>query len=699
MNTQIPVTASCCSAKPATKTGLCSVERALELEQAAKELDLLKNKLRWCALFAIPLIIVSMLGMAHMSGGSSEVALQHPASGAGHALNCILQFLLATPVLLISSDFFKRGLDSVKSARLNMFTLLSLGIGIPYVYSLVAMAWGEHMLYFESSAMIATLSWLGQYLESKAKLGTTEAIRALADLLPEDASLLLDDGSEAKVKTAAIICGDRLRLRPGEKIPVDGRVLVGSCLVDESMMTGESMPVTKEPGSQIKAGTIVVSGSMDVLAEQVRDATVLSQIIQLVLDSKDSRVPVQQMVDKIAAVFVPSIIAIAIITFFSWYLSGVVWTDALWRAVAVLLVSCPCALGLATPMSIITASGRAARAGVLFKDAASMQTLAGINTLVVDKTGTLTLGKPVLVETHRVAGSTLGDTHLWSMLAGAEAKSEHPLAFAIVEGLCKIPDVSPLACFDFDSMAGYGVIAQVGSRSIVAGSLDFLKEMNVDLSKIETLAQASEAYTQVYVSCDGKLEARLDLMDQIKPEAKAAIDELKKHEIAIHIATGDNTAVAMQVASELGIEGQNVHAFLSPADKASLVTRLKSGGAIVAMAGDGINDAPSLACANVSFAMGDGTHIAKESADIVLVKGDLQAIIRALKLSEAMLANIKQNLTLAFAYNILAIPAAAGLFVALGLGFALSPVAAAAAMSASSIVVVLNALRLRKLTL
>lgn len=699
MDTQIQVTASCCSAKPATKTGLGSVEQARQLELAAKELDSLKNKLRWCALFSIPLIIVSMLGMAHMPGGSGDVAMQHPASSIGHTLGCLLQFVLATPVLFISSDFFKRGLDSIKSARLNMFTLLSLGIGIPYVYSLLAMAQGQHMLYFESSAMIATLSWLGQYLEAKAKYGTTEAIRALADLLPDESSLLLDDGSEAKVKTSAIICGDMLRLRPGEKIPVDGRVLEGSCLVDESMMTGEPMPVAKEPGAQIKAGTIVVSGSMDVLAEQVQDSTVLAQIIQLVLESKDSRVPVQQTVDRIAAVFVPSIIAIAVTTFFGWCLAGALWTDALWHGVSVLLVSCPCALGLATPVSIITASGRAAQAGVLFKDASAMQTLARVNTLVIDKTGTLTLGKPALVKTERVKGSSLVDNHLWSMLAGAEAKSEHPLARAIVEGLCKMPEVLPLACFQFDSMAGYGVIAQVGSKSLVVGSLDFLKEMDVDLSALDTLAQTSEAYTQVFVACDGKLEARLDLTDQIKPEAKVAIEALKSHKIAIHIATGDNTAVAMQVASQLGIDEQNVHAFLSPADKASLVTRLKSGGACVAMAGDGINDAPSLACANVSFAMGDGTHIAKESADIVLVKGDLQAILRALKLSEAMLANIKQNLTLAFAYNVLAIPAAAGIFLALGLGFALGPVASAAAMSASSIVVVLNALRLRKLTL
>lgn len=692
MEIQTQVTASCCSAKPATKTELGSVEKARQLGLATKELDLLKRKVNLCAFFAIPLVAFSMWEMVQMSGSPTSMGGLHQFAG-------ILQLVLATPILLISLDFFRRGLDSIRFARLNMFTLLSLGICIPYVYSLIALLKGQHMLYFESSAMIATLAWLGQYLEAKAKFGTTEAIRAIADLLPENSSLLLDDGSETQVKTSAIICGDRLRLRPGEKVPVDGRVLEGACLVDESMMTGESLPVTKQSGSQIIAGTIVVSGSMDILAEQVQDATVLYQILQLVLDSKDSRVPVQQTVDKIAVIFVPSIIAIAIITFVCWYLAGVSCDEALWRAVAVLLVSCPCALGLATPVSIVTASGRAAQAGVLYKDAAAMQTLAGVDTLVIDKTGTLTQGKPVLVRSERVPDSALSDTHLWSMLVGAESKSEHPLARAIVEGLLKEPGVSQLACFDFDSMAGHGVIAQVGSKSLCAGSFEFLKGMDVDLSKLDKLAKTDQAYTQVYVACDGRLEAKLDLIDQIKPEAKTSIEELKNHHISIHIATGDNVAVALQVASLLGIDEQNVHAHLSPADKASLVARLKSAGACVAMAGDGINDAPALACANVSFAMGDGTHIAKESADIVLIKGDLQAILRALKLSEAMLANIRQNLFLAFAYNLLAIPTAAGVFVALGLGFALSPVAAAAAMSMSSIVVVVNALRLRKLPL
>ncbi len=692
MEIQIQVTPSCCSAKPATKTELGSVEKARQLGLATRELDTLKHKLGLSAFFAIPLIAYSMWQMVQMPVSPASMGLGHHFAG-------ILQLVLATPVLFVSLDFFKRGFDSIKTARLNMFTLLSLGIGIPYAYSLMALFQGQHMLYFESSAMIATLAWLGQYLEAKAKFGTTEAIRAIADLLPEETSLLLNDGSEVKVKTSAITCGDKLRLRPGEKISVDGRVVEGSCLVDESMMTGESMPVTKESGSTIKAGTIVVSGSMDVLAEQVGDSTTLSQIIKLVLDSQESRVPVQQTVDKIAAVFVPSIIVLAAITYFGWHLVGASPVDALWRAVAVLLVSCPCALGLATPVSIVTASGRAALAGVLFKDAAAMQTLAKVDTLVIDKTGTLTLGKPVLERKARVSDSYISDSLLWSMLLSVETRSEHPLASAIVEGLSKLSDLSNFACSDFDSLAGYGVVATVDGRRIVAGSLAFLKDMDVDLSKLDTLDQVGEAYTTVYVACDGILEARLDLLDQIKPEAKAAINKLKQHKIAIHIATGDNTAVALQVAAQLAIDQKNVHSLLSPADKASLITRLKTGGACVAMAGDGINDAPSLACANVSFAMGDGTHIARESADIVLVKGDLGAILRAFKLSETMLLNIKQNLTLAFIYNLVAIPAAAGLFVAIGLKFELGPVAAAAAMSMSSIAVVLNALRLRHISL
>jgi len=692
MSHQISTPKSCCSAKPVTKSGPSSAEKS---ELAANELEALKNKLRWCALFAVPLIIVSMLGMFAMPMAGTSMSHQ----GIGHTLGCILQLVLATPVLFISGDFFKQGVESVKNKRLNMFTLLSLGIAIPYGYSLVAMALGEHMLYFESSAMIATLSWLGQYLEAKARYGTTEAIRAMASLLPDESSLLLDDGSEVKVKTSAIVCGDKLRLRPGEKIAVDGYVVEGSCLVDESMMTGESMPVTKQSRDQVKAGTVVISGSMDVIAEQVGDQTILHQIIELVSVSLQSRVPLQQTVDKIAAVFVPVIITVAAITFGAWYFSGAGAVDSLWRAVAVLLVSCPCALGLATPVSIVTASGRAAQAGILFKDAAAMQILSRVDTLVIDKTGTLTLGQPVLQKTARVASSEIQDSRLWSMVAALESKSEHPLALAIVEGIRKMPGSQILECNDFDSLAGYGVLGEVDGKRVIAGSLDFLKEMDVNLAGVDTLDAPLGSFTAVYVAVDGKLEARLDLSDQVKPEAKLAIDELKERGINVHIATGDNTAVAMQVANELGIKEENVHAFLSPADKASLVTVLKSSGACVAMAGDGINDAPSLACANVSFAMGDGTNIAQESADIILVKGDLKGILRAMKLSNAMLGNIKQNLLLAFAYNLLAIPAAAGLYLALGLNLALGPVASAAAMSLSSIVVVLNALRLRRLPL
>jgi len=609
------------------------------------------------------------------------VALDMTGHIGGHALglhSSWLELLFATPVVLWAGwPFFVRGVQSVQRRALNMFTLIALGTGAAWLYSVVATVTGG-AVYFESAAMIIVLTLLGQVLELRARDATSGAIRGLLGLAPRTALKVDPHGHDTEVAIDTIVVGDRLRVRPGEKVPVDGVVTDGSGVVDESTITGEPMPVAKEIAARVIAGTVNRSGSFVMTAEKVGADTMLARIVKMVSEAQRSRAPIQRLADSVAGWFVPAVLAAAVLAAAAW----TVWgpdprlTHALVAAVAVLIIACPCALGLATPMSIMVGVGRGASLGILVRNAEALERLEKVDTLVIDKTGTLTLGRPQIAE-------VTGGMETVRLAASLERGSEHPLAAAIVE-FARDRNVTLLPVSDFRSHAGRGVSGTIDGKRLLLGNARFLKENGVDLGAFQR---------PVMLAIDGKLAGTMTVDDPVKDTTAGALADLRRDGLRIVMLTGDNRRTAEAVATQLGIV--EVEAELLPEDKARIVQRLKGEGRIVAMAGDGINDAPALAAADVGIAMGTGTDIAIESAGITLVKGDLAAIVRARRLSRATMANIRQNLFFAFIYNAAGVPIAAGVLYPV-LGLLLSPMVAAAAMALSSVSVIGNALRLRK---
>jgi Cu+-exporting ATPase len=619
-----------------------------------------------------------------------------------------LELVLASPVILWGGwPFFVRGWKSVVTWNLNMFTLIGLGVAVAYAYSVVAKlfpgifpasfrdpATGEVGVYFEAASVIVTLVLLGQVLELKARSQTGAAIKALLGLAPKTARRLRNDGSEEDVLLDQVRAGDRLRVRPGEKVPVDGVVVEGTSSVDESMITGEPMPVEKGPGDRVIGATINGTGSLIMQAERVGAETLLAQIVRMVSEAQRSRAPIQKLADVVAGYFVPAVVIIAVVTFVVWGLIGPEprMAHALINAVAVLIIACPCALGLATPMSIMVATGKAATVGVLFKNAEAIEVLRKVNTLVVDKTGTLTLGKPKLVRV--VAADGWNEAELLRLAAALERSSEHPLAAAVVQGARErgLDLVEPSA---FESLTGKGVTGTVDGRRVAVGNLRLLESLGASPGALAAKAEGlrAEGETVMFVVVDGRPAGLLGVADPVKETTPDAISRLHRERIRIVMLTGDSRTTAAAVGRKLGID--EVIAEVLPDQKAEVVRRLQQDGRVVAMAGDGINDAPALAQAHVGIAMGTGTDVAMESAGVTLVKGDLRGIVRARRLSRATMKNIKQNLFFAFIYNSLGVPVAAGVLYPF-FGVLLSPIIAAAAMSFSSVSVVGNALRLRR---
>ena len=621
-----------------------------------------------------------------------------------------LELGLATPVVLWGGwPFFVRGAKSISNRSLNMFTLIGLGVSVAYVYSLVAELFpdifpasfrsetGEVAVYFEAAAVIVTLVLLGQVLELKARSATSRAIKELLGLAPKLARRLKEDGTEEDIPLEKVQVGDRLRVRPGEKVPVDGAVLEGKSSVDESMVTGEPIPVEKEPGNKVIGATFNGTGSFVMQAERVGADTLLSQIVHMVAEAQRSRAPIQKLVDVVAAYFVPAVVGIALLTFIVWALIGPEprLAHAIINAVAVLIIACPCALGLATPMSIMVATGRGAGMGVLFKNAEAIEVMRQVDTLVVDKTGTLTEGKPKLITVQAREG--LEESTLLRLAASLERGSEHPLAAAIVRG-AQERQLELLEAKNFQYVTGKGVTGQVDGRIVALGNLPLLKELGIDSGNLAERADdlRKEGQTVMFVAIDGKAAGLVGVADPIKETTPEAIDNLHQENLTIVMLTGDNRTTAQAVAGKLQLD--EVIPEVLPDQKAEKVKELQAAGRIVAMAGDGINDAPALAQAQVGIAMGTGTDVAMESAAVTLVKGDLRGIVRARRLSRATMQNIKQNLFFAFIYNALGVPIAAGVLYP-WFGILLSPMIAAAAMSFSSVSVVGNALRLRKVSL
>jgi P-type Cu+ transporter len=649
----------------------------------------------------IPILLAAMNDM-----------LSGPALGRLISPRALVWFelVLATPVVLWGGwPFFVRGWQSVVNRSLNMFTLIGLGVAVAYGYSVVAAlapgifpdsfrdASGRVGVYFEAAAAITALVLLGQVLELRARSRTGAAIRALLGLAPRTARLILDDGSEKDVPLEQVKPGERLRVRPGEKIAVDGIVLEGRSSVDESMITGEPMPVEKQKGDRVTGATVNGTGSLVMRAERVGSETLLAQIVRMVGEAQRSRAPIQKLADRVSGYFVPIVVGAAALTFVIWALFGPAprLAHALVNAVAVLIIACPCALGLATPMSIMVAMGRGATAGVLFKNAEAIEAMRQVDTLVVDKTGTLTEGKPKLV-TVEVAGGLEAEA-LLRLAATLERGSEHPLAAAIVKG-AEEREIVLGSAEEFESLTGQGVRGRVDGAQVILGNRKLLAELGIEPGALEKRAEAlrGEGQTAMFVAVNGKIAGLLGVADPIKQSTPEAIEQLHRDGIRIVMLTGDSRTTAEAVARKLGID--EVIAEVLPDKKADVVKRLQAEGRLVAMAGDGINDAPALAQAQVGIAMGTGTDVAMESADVTLVKGDLRGIVRARRLSRATMRNIKQNLFWAFIYNGIGVPIAAGVLYPF-LGLLLSPMIAAAAMSFSSVSVISNALRLRRATI
>lgn len=621
-----------------------------------------------------------------------------------------IQFALATPVVLWCGwPFFERGWTSLRTRRLNMFTLIAMGVGVAWLYSVVAVvaptlfppaflkADGSAPVYFEAAAVITVLVLVGQILELRAREQTSGAIRALLDLTPKTARRIRADGVDEDVSLDQIAVSDRLRVRPGEKIPVDGELLEGRVAVDESMVTGESMPVTKDVGDRVVAGALNKTGSFIMRADKVGADTLLAQIVQMVAQAQRSRAPIQRLADTVSGWFVPTVIAIALLAAVVWGLVGPEprLSYALVAAVSVLIIACPCALGLATPISIMVGVGRGAHAGVLIKNAEALERFEKVDTLVLDKTGTLTEGRPSVTAILPALGFV--ETDILRLSASLERGSEHPLADAIVRA-AKDRDIPLTEAADFDSPVGRGVRGTIEGRQVALGNTRFLGELSIDVSALEPKAEAlrHDGATAIFVAIDGKAAGVIGIADPIKATTPAAILALKAAGLRLVMMTGDNRTTAEAVARRLGID--EVQAEVLPQDKASVVQQLRSQGRIVAMAGDGVNDAPALAAADVGVAMGAGSDVAIESAGVTLLGGDLQGIVRARRLSRAVMGNIRQNLVFAFGYNALGIPVAAGLLYPV-FGWLLSPALAALAMALSSVSVIGNALRLRAVRL
>jgi Cu+-exporting ATPase len=654
----------------------------------------------WIGLMiSLPVLALEMGG--HLTG------LNHLL---GRTASNWIQLVLVTPVVLWAGwPFFVRGWRSLATRRLNMFTLIAMGTGIAWIYSVVATAApqlfpaafrdheGAVAVYFEAAAVITVLVLLGQVLELRARETTSSAIRALLDLAPKTARRIKADGDEEEVALETVEVGDRLRVRPGEKVPVDGVVVEGRSAVDESMVTGESMPVTKEIGAKVIGGTINQSGGLVIAAEKVGRDTMLSQIVQLVAEAQRSRAPIQRLADEVSAWFVPAVILVAALAFAAWSMFGPEprFSYGLIAAVAVLIIACPCALGLATPMSIMVGVGRGAQSGVLIKNAEALERMEKVDTLVVDKTGTLTEGRPAV--TAIVAAQGFAEADVLRLAASVERASEHPIARAIVSAAeARGLALSPVE--DFDSPTGRGALGKVEGRHLVLGNSRFLEEQGV---APESLAREAERLRQdgataIFAGVDGRVAGAFAIADPVKASTPEALAALKSAGIKVVMLTGDNWTTAKAVARRLGID--DVEAEVLPDKKGSVVQSYKTAGRVVAMAGDGVNDAPALASADVGIAMGSGADVAIESAGVTLLKGDLTGIVRARRLSQATMGNIRQNLFCAFVYNALGVPVAAGALYPF-FGILLSPIIAAAAMALSSVSVIANAARLRRVRL
>jgi Cu+-exporting ATPase len=667
------------------------------IEEDGTELRSMERRFWVGVALSLPLLVLSMGSMTD-SGPLHNI----PAAWLSW-----LQLALATPVVLWGGwPFFQRGWASILNRHLNMFTLIALGTGVAYLFSVVATLMpgifpasflgtnGSPDVYFEVSAIIVTLVLLGQVLELRARRQTSSAIRSLLELNPKTARRVRPDGSDEEIPLEQVSRNDRLRVRPGDRVPVDGVVEKGRSSCDESMITGESIPVEKTPGSKVIGGTVNQTGSFIMRAEKLGAQTLLSQIVRMVAEAQRSRAPIQSLADKVASYFVPAVVLVAVLTFIGWMIWGPEprFSHALVNAVAVLIIACPCALGLATPMAIMVGTGRGAQSGVLIRNAEVLERMEKVDTIVVDKTGTLTEGKPRVMEILPAAG--FDDKTLLRLVATLERSSEHPLAAAIVRA-AEQRSVPLGQTSKFESITGRGVVGEVDGHQIVAGNSAMLEEQQLkidDVAQLEKLRQ--QGHTIILAAIDGRFAGMISIADPIKESARNAIAELKRDGLRLVMLTGDNRSTAAAIAAALGLD--EFEAEMLPENKLQVVKRLQQQGRIVAMAGDGVNDAPALAQADVGIAMGTGTDVAMESGGITLVKGDLQGIVRARNLSKAVMRNIRQNLFFAFIYNLLGVPIAAGVLYPF-FGLLLRPVFAAAAMSFSSVSVIGNALRLRRI--
>jgi P-type Cu+ transporter len=670
------------------------------IAEANPELDDMTRRFWIAVALALPMLVLMV------SEWLPSMPLQHLFST--HVWDWI-EFALATPaVLWCGWPFFVRGWQSVVYRSLNMFTLIALGTGAAYLYSVIATVApqlfpaslrgtdGQLGLYFEPAAVITALVLLGQVMELRARSQTSSAIRSLLGLAPKTARRIGAEGSESDVPLEQVIAGDHLRVRPGEKVPVDGVVIEGHSSVDESMVSGEPVPVEKDSGAKVIAGTVNGTGSFVMRAEHVGKETLLAQIVKMVGEAQRTRAPIQRLADRVSSYFVPAVIFAAVVTFDVWFIIGPQprFAHALVNAVAVLIVACPCALGLATPMAIMVGTGRGAAAGILIRNAEALETFGKVDTLLIDKTGTLTEGRPSLRSVILEPG--IDEDELLRLVASLERASEHPLAAAIVKG-AESKGLALQSVDGFSSVTGKGVKGTVAGRSVVVGTAELLRDLSVDPQSLLARADAmrSDRQTVMLVALDGKAAGLVSVADPIKASTADAVRELKAAGLKVVMVTGDNAVTARAVAEQLGIE---FRAGVLPQGKAEIVEEFRRGGGVVAMAGDGVNDAPALAAADVGIAMGTGTDVAMEAGDITLVKGDLRGILRARHLSQATMRNIRQNLFFAFVYNAVGVPLAAGvLFPAFGL--LLNPMIAAAAMSFSSVSVIGNALRLRSVKL
>jgi Cu+-exporting ATPase len=675
-----------------------ALEPVLATAEAGPNVELVDMTRRfWVGLaLSVPVVALEMGG--HLTG------LNHYL---GQTTSSWLQMILATPVVLWGGwPFFVRGWSSIVTRNLNMFTLIAMGTGVAWVYSMAATlapgvfpaafrsAGGAVAVYFEAAAVITVLVLLGQVLELRARESTSGAIRALLDLAPKTARRIGKDGNEEEIQLDQVQVGDSLRVRPGEKVPVDGLVRQGRSAVDESMVTGESMPVTKEADANVIGGTINQSGSLVIEARKVGRDTMLSQIVQLVAEAQRSRAPIQRMADLVSGWFVPAVIAVALLAFAAWMIWGPPpqFSYGLVAAVAVLIIACPCALGLATPMSIMVGVGRGAQSGVLIKNAEALEHMEKVDTLVIDKTGTLTEGRPAV--TALVPAHGFSESEVLRLAASVERASEHPLAAAIVRA-AEQRGMSLAPVSDFDSPTGKGALGRVEGKVVALGNARFLGELGVDVAELAQQAEdlRGEGATAIFMAVDQRVAGVLAIADPIKSSTPEALAALKAEGVRVVMLTGDNWTTANAVAKRLGID--EVEAEVLPDQKSAVVQRHKAAGRVVGMAGDGVNDAPALAAADVGIAMGTGTDVAMESAGITLLKGDLTGIVKARRLSQAVMSNIRQNLFFAFIYNALGVPVAAGVLYPV-FGILLSPIIAAAAMALSSVSVVGNSLRLRR---